>query len=423
MQEKVNRITSLIEKYLEEQLSQDEARELDEWQAEAEANRIFFEQITDKATLREKLKIYASANSEAIWQKTINRIDGGKLVAMYPDKISIKKYLTVAAAAIVIVSAGIWLYFGQANHKGIAKTDTPSHPLPNSIIPGSNKATLTLADGSTVVLNNSKNGAVAQQGTTNITQNNGRLIYKKEPNVDINQNSLIAYNTVTTPKGGEYQVTLPDGSKVWLNAASSLRFPIAFAGNERIVELTGEAYFEVNPQIRLVSPTAQAVASEKSVKTPFIVKVIGPSGNTNEVQVLGTHFNVMAYNDEEVVKATLLEGSVKVSSDTKTEILKPGQQARLGKQGIISIHPVNTEEAVAWKNGFLPVSGADIESTMRQIARWYDINIEYIGKKPEVSLEGKLPRTATIEDVIKVLNENNIKVRLEEQERKLIVTS
>jgi ferric-dicitrate binding protein FerR (iron transport regulator) len=280
---------------------------------------------------------------------------------------------------------------------------------------------LTLGDGSAIVLNNVQNGNIADQGHTQVTKTDGRLIYNRKPDSDGSSIGREIYNTVTTPRGGEYQITLPDGSKVWLNAASSLRFPIAFAGNERIVELTGEAYFEVNPQEHI---TSKEVADQKGkiAKTPFIVKINTPAGNKNEVEVLGTHFNVMAYTEEGTIKTTLIEGKVKVTSGSNFQTIHPGEQARL-KEGNISIQNVDAEDVIGWTGGFIPVGGPDIDYTMRQIARWYDVNIVYQGKKPDVSFEGKLPRAATIENVIKLLNANNIKARLNEKDRTIIVTS
>lgn len=430
MQEKVNRITSLIEKFLdlEEKLSPEEEKELKEWLAEAEHNDSFFRQITDKKVLQEKLKLYASADSEAIWKKTLQKIeevqDGAKLVDLYPEKKTLRipfGKIAAAAAIILLVSAGTWYYFTQPTHNQTAKTDNNETGISNRIIPGSNKATLTLGDGSTIILNNVQNGNLAEQGHTQITKTDGRLTYNRKPDSDLKIGQEI-YNTVTTPRGGEYQITLPDGSKVWLNAASSLRFPIAFAGNERIVELTGEAYFEVNPQIQHAAAKEVADQAGKAAKTPFIVKINTPAGNKNEVEVLGTHFNVMAYTEEGAIKTTLIEGKVKVTSGTNFQTIKPGEQARL-KEGKISVQRVDAEDVIGWTNGFLPVGGPDIDYTMHQIARWYDVNIIYQGKKPEVSFEGKLPRTATIENVIKLLNANNIKARLNEKERKIIVTS
>jgi transmembrane sensor len=425
MQEKVNRITSLIEKFLEEQLPPEEEKELNEWLGESEQNRVFFQQITDKSILREKLKIYKNVNSESIWQKTMQKIDGGKLINLYPDKKVYRiPYTKIAAAAAVIllISAGTWYYFGQPAQKQTAKTENTENntisPVNNKIVPGSTKAILTLADGSTIDLNGVQNGELTKQGQTQVTKTDGRLIYNREPNSNGPQNSPNVYNTVSTPKGGEYQITLPDGSKVWLNAASSLRFPIAFAGNERIVELTGEAYFEVNHQNQTVTGTS----TQKNTRTPFIVKMTTPSGNLSEVEVLGTHFNVMAYAEENAVKTTLVEGKVKVTSGNSFKTIKPGEQAKL-KDGDITVKNVDANEVVSWTKGFIPLGGPDLDYTMRQIGRWYDLKIIYNGKKPETPFGGKLSRTAEIKSVIKLLNVNKIKAELNEKARTIVISS
>jgi transmembrane sensor len=429
MQEKVNRITSLIEKFLEERLSPEEEGELKEWLAEAEHNDSFFQQITDKNVLREKLKIYASTDSEAIWQKTLQKIneaklEGAKLLDLYPEKKSFRipfGKMAAAASVILLISAGTWYYYSQSSQNKTAKTDNNKSGITSQIVPGSNKAMLTLGDGSTLVLTSLQNGNVADQGQAQITKTDGRLIYNRKPDAKASIGQDL-YNTVTTPRGGEYQITLPDGSKVWLNAASSLRFPIAFAGNERIVELTGEAYFEVNPQEQNTKNKDVANRKGKIAKTPFIVKINTPAGNKNEVEVLGTHFNVMAYSEEGTIKTTLIEGKVKVTSGNNFQTIKPGEQAKL-KEGNIMVQDVDAEDVVGWTSGFIPVGGPDIEYTLRQISRWYDVNIKYEGKKPDGSFEGKLPRAATIENIIKLLNANNIKARLNEKDRTIIVTS
>ncbi|OQP55918.1 hypothetical protein A4H97_20225 [Niastella yeongjuensis] len=422
MQEKVNRITSLIEKFLEERLSAEEDLELKAWLAEAEHNDAFFKQLTDKNELREKLRLYASADSEAIWKKTLQKIDGGaKLIDLYPEKKTSKTLIfKIAAAAVVILflSVGGWYFNRQFATNQTASNNKNNGGEKNRIIPGGNKATLTLADGSSIILNNVQNGNVAEQGHMQVTKTDGRLIYNKKPDSDGSVKSNDLFNTVTTPRGGEYQITLPDGSKVWLNAASSLRFPIAFAGNERVVELTGEAYFEVNPQIQ---PGAQQQKGQIA-KTPFIVKINTPAGNRNEVEVLGTHFNVMAYIEEGAIKTTLVEGKVKVTSGNSFQTIRPGEQAKLGA-GNISVQHVDAEDIIGWTNGFIPVGGHDLEYTMRQIERWYDVNVVFQGKKPETDFEGRLRRDASIQDIIKLLNINNIKARLNEKDRTIIVTS
>jgi ferric-dicitrate binding protein FerR (iron transport regulator) len=208
-----------------------------------------------------------------------------------------------------------------------------------------------------------------------------------------NQGSLISYNTLSTPRGGQYQLVLPDGSKVWLNASSSIHFPTAFAGHERNVELTGEAYFEI----------------AKNKQKPFHVNV-----NGMQVEVLGTHFNVNAYGDEGAIKTSLLEGSVKIKKGNISGLLKPGQQGVLKKNSTdLEIKNADMNEAIAWKNGLFEFDGADIKSIMREIGRWYDVDVVYAGKVPDRRFEGKISRDAQLSDVLKILALSNVKFSVE----------
>jgi transmembrane sensor len=306
-----------------------------------------------------------------------------------------KRTLTRAAAILVFASVGLYLVY---NHY-------PNRPQPivnnkvykNDIAPGGNKAILTLADGSKLVLNNSKNGALATQAGIQIVKQDSTLSYKGTAG----NNSQASYNTITTPYGGQYQLVLADGTKVWLNAASSLRYPTSFTGKDRSVELTGEAYFEV----------------AKNKNQPFNVKTA-----TQTVQVLGTHFNVNAYSDEKTVKTTLLEGSVKVSSATANVMISPGQQSALAKNGLFVIDKdLDTDEIVAWKNGVFQFNEADIQTIMRQIARWYNIDVEFKGTIPANTYHGKISRNSNVSQVLKILELSGINFTIEG--RKITVKS
>jgi len=216
------------------------------------------------------------------------------------------------------------------------------------------------------------------------------------PKIEVSaKNATVLYNTITTPRGGQYQVMLSDGSKVWLNAASSLHFPTSFTGQQRIVELTGEAYFEV----------AHVSAVGEKNKLPFIVKIITASGARREVEVLGTHFNINAYNDESVVKTTLLEGSVKMTQESGSTLLIPGQQAQLNSNGDVNIlKDADMDEAIAWKNGMFQFKKVDIKTIMRQIARWYDVDIEY-QKNVDEKFYAEISRNTNVSNVFRILEE------------------
>jgi ferric-dicitrate binding protein FerR (iron transport regulator) len=274
----------------------------------------------------------------------------------------------VAAAAVLVGVLGgtaWWLMQGPA----APQVQLAQRPL---VKPGTSKALLILGDGSMVTLDSVHRGALARQGNTEIVaQGGGRLAYEAHGGAS-------EFNTIRTPRGGQYQVTLPDGSRVWLNAASSLRFPTTFDGKDRSVELTGEAYFEI---------TARS-------SQPFKVKV----GDT-EVDVLGTHFNVMAYDDEGSINTSLLQGSVRVGN----LVLTPGEEARLDRQtGVLKKTDSDTEQVVAWKNGLFQFEGATIETIMRQVGRWYDVDVRYEGDMRR-HFSGEIPRSAGLGDVLHML--------------------
>jgi len=279
------------------------------------------------------------------------------------------------------------MFSSKSSKQEIVKTESTETKLNNDIAPGGNKAVLILADGSAIVLDSASNGTISQQGNIKVQKlNNGLLAYTIN-GWQVSENDEAFYNTISTPRGGQYQVTLAVGTKVWLNAASSIRFPVTFTGTERKVEITGEAYFEV----------------AKNKAMPFKVKAA-----TSEIEVLGTHFNVNAYDDEASIKTTLLEGSVKVSvpglaAKQSPKYLLPGQQSGINKEGkILVTDKVDTEEAVAWMKGHFQFKSADLKTILRQIARWYDVDIEYRG---EVNLHftGQLTRNENVSKVFKEL--------------------
>lgn len=301
--------------------------------------------------------------------------------------------LTAAAAILSLLLAGVFFLGKQDSPREIVKTENIiKQKNNNDVLPGKNTATLTLADGTTVVLDETQNGTVTTQGNTKVVKlNNGMLSYKSSHQKQIE----VVYNTISTPKGGQYQLILSDGSKVWLNAASSLRFPAAFTGKERKVELLGEAYFEV----------------AKNETMPFKVEAEGM-----EVEVLGTHFNVNSYNDEASTRTTLLEGSIKINHGNTTNFLKPGQQARLHIDGDLKIiNNADVDEAVAWKEGKFQFDRADIHEVMRQIARWYDVSVGYKGVISS-HFGGSISRDVKLSQVLKMLEMTaNLKFQIEDK--------
>jgi ferric-dicitrate binding protein FerR (iron transport regulator) len=308
--------------------------------------------------------------------------------------ISLRK-IAIAASIMGLILVTTLFFVTKKGTNGIAKVNKGEHRFKDDVSPGGDKAVLTLADGSTIVLDDAQNGTLAEQGNAKIIKLDGKLSYDLT-----NKNSKeVVYNTISTPKGGQYQLELPDGSLVWLNASSSIHFPTSFVENQRRVEITGEAYFEV----------------AKNLNKPFIVGV-----NNSEVQVLGTHFNINSYSDEDDVKTTLLEGSVKFVNGATTSILKPGQQSQLAKNGSIKVESdVDVDKVVAWKNGLFDFENAGIETVMRQLSRWYDVEVDYNGKPDDLFI-AEMRRNIKLSDALKAL-ELTGKVRFDIQGKKIVV--
>lgn len=293
------------------------------------------------------------------------------------------KYTGMAAASIAL----ILLAFGVYNYKFKAPV-TPQQGLSakTDIAPGKNKAILKLANGQVINLSNDKKGIIIKAGE--LAYNDGTQINTNDVHTEATQK-----NTITTPAGSQYQVVLQDGTKVWLNAESSLSYPSGFTGQERRVEITGEAYFEV--------------AHNK--KMPFIVVT-----DKQKIEVLGTHFNVMAYSNESTVRTTLLEGSVKVTGKTASKYLVPGQQAQVSDQQIAITSQIDLEEVVSWKNGYFKFN-EDIKSIMNKIARWYDIDVVY---RPGVDLNqtfsGEVSKSRNVSALLKVMElTGNVNFKIE----------
>jgi transmembrane sensor len=304
-----------------------------------------------------------------------------------------------AAAAILLLIASGSYFFLNRQHSKTPVASVKDKILINDAAPGGNKAILTLANGSKIILSNAKNGALTQQGNTKVVKlEDGKLAYQSgETNVPV----AVEYNSVSTPRGGQYQLTLSDGSKVWLNAESEITFPTAFTGKERKVAIKGEAYFEVT----------------HDASKPFQVTV-----NGMEVQVLGTHFNINAYDDDNYIKTTLLEGSVKVTKGNESVLIVPGEQAKVSSStDVIKIKKdADLDEAVAWKNGFFYFSHAGLQTVLHEFSRWYDVDVEYEGVLPQRVFEGKIQRSLNLSEVLKILETNDVHFKIEG--KKIVVT-
>jgi transmembrane sensor len=306
-----------------------------------------------------------------------------------------KRYLwpriAAAASILVILSVGGYFLWHKQPSQQIALNNK------NDIAPGGNKAILTLSNGKQINLNDAQNGIIANEAHESIKKaKDGTLSYDGLTAPADNQQ--VIYNTVTTPRGGQWPLILPDGTKVMLDAASSIRYPVSFNGNDRRVEITGQAYFEVAHNAK-----------------PFRVSVRGET-----IEDLGTHFNINAYEDEPDIKTTLLEGSVKVSKGNEKVILKPGQQSiTQSTTNKIRVRDANTEEAIAWYKGLFQFDNANIQTVMRQLSKWYNIDVVYEGKIPAKVCNGKVYRNLNLSQVLEVLAYSKVHFRVEG--RKMIV--
>ena len=343
----------------------------------------------------EKLQLI---KKQALWQHIQHEINAPVETVSYAKRSVLPGWAILAASIVLVISLGIYLMKNPVAPT-VSKTITLNKKVfKNVILPGGNKAMLTLADGSKIALDQAQKGLLAKQGKTAISKtDDGQLSY----NQGASKTNLSAMNMVTTPRGGQYQIVLPDGTRAWLNASSSLQFPIAFTGKERVVRLTGEAYFEV----------------AKNKQMPFKVIMNGV-----KVEVLGTHFNVMSYADEPAIKTTLLEGAVKMTNnENQPVLLKPGQQASYSpSDGRMQVKTVNIDNVISWQKGYYVFKAESIKSIMRNISRWYDVEMEYKGNLEGKVFSGKISRYKNISELLKLL-ELTEDVHFEIKERRVTV--
>ncbi|THU39619.1 DUF4974 domain-containing protein [Niastella caeni] len=342
-----------------------------------------------------------AALKEAMYKQIATNLEEPKATII---PITRKNYSSVAAAAVLLMVIGAGSYFWLLKKPAppVAQTKT-SNIKPQDLPPGRDAAILTLADGQTIILD-SANGTISQQGGATVVNNNGKVSYANTSGN--NSQPAVVYNKVSTARGNQYQLVLADGSKVWLNSASSLRFPTSFTGNRREVELDGEGYFEI----------------AKDASKPFHVKT-----KTQDIEVLGTHFNVNAYSDEDATKTTLLEGSIKMKPEAggqgseKSVVLKPGEQAVIAANTPLSAHhspftinhSPDLEKVMAWKNGWFEFDETDIKMIMRQISRWYDVDIRYETKTNNEKYGGRISRNLNLSNILKMLENYGLHFKLE----------
>jgi hypothetical protein len=387
----LSRLEYLFERYVNYKCSEEEERELMALINDS-SNEVEVKQLLENAIRNSGGEAKMNQDVSLPIVQRILESDKAKVITLTKNKFVLKPWIRIAAAAIfILVFSGI---FYKIENKSSDKKTTARVVMPSkkaeAIVPGGNHARLILADGTAIVLDSVQNGKILQ-GSAGISKQNDMLVYNGK--TAVNPAMPVTYNTLSTPRGGQYMVVLPDGSKVWLNASSSLHFPTAFVGNSRQVSLTGEAYFEI----------------AKNKEKPFRVSV-----NGMQVEVLGTHFNINAYQDENSMRTSLLEGSVKITKGAVSDMLKPGQQAVLRKDdNNIEIKAANMDEVVAWKNGLFQFSGANITTIMKEIGRWYDVDVVFESPVPVRTFEGKISRDADLSEVLKILELSNVKFSVE----------
>ncbi|QEC44607.1 FecR family protein [Pseudobacter ginsenosidimutans] len=334
-------------------------------------------------------------HNERMLQNILSKLENEKSTAPVRS-LSTGKWLRYAAAVLVLLGIGTWfLLRKQQDPQTLATKEKTEQPASPDIPPGTAGALLTLADGRTILLDSLQPGAIAEQGS-NILLKDGELSYTHWQQNGSSSTTL--FNTMQTPRGRQFQLTLPDGTRVWLNAMSSIRFPVAFPGNTREVSITGEAYLEV----------------AKDASKPFMVH---SNGITTEV--LGTSFNVNAYDDEDATRITLLEGKVRVHDQHSSMELKPGMQARQNSTGI-KLAEVDTDQIIAWKNGLFNFNQISLQSGLRQIARWYDVEVVYEKNVPGITFAGKIQRNLSLQQILKGLEDDQVHFRI--KGKKLIVS-
>lgn len=310
-----------------------------------------------------------------------------------------QSWFRIAAALLIFITAGL-LVLRYKNTIATNSQKTGNGQKLSMIIPGGKKAVLTMANGKTIVLTGAPDGVLAKVGAVDVLKTrNGEIVYDTK-NEAATKSNPVEYNTLITPKGGEYQVVLPDGTKVWLNAASSITYPVEFTGNDRQVKLNGEAYFEV----------------AKNKAKPFYVNI-----NNVKVRILGTHFNISAYSDDNIITTTLLEGSVNITKNNSSSLLKPGQQAVIGSgSDKINVSEANIEDAIAWKNGYFIFSDENVTQIMKKVSRWYDVDVEYHGNLNDQRFGGTYYQSKSITELLQHLAAIS-KVHFTIQGRRVIV--
>jgi len=395
------RLKYLLEKYLANSCSQEELDLLlasvsenagsDELRLTMEA---CWEQVRGKKPIPE-------VDTAALFQAFLQREgEFGRKRRLRRRRLARNRTVALSAVLAIIVAWGIVLMLRPGKPTPVKPVVAAHNRFKNDVQPGGNKAVLVLANGQSIVLDSASNGMLATQGGMKVIKlSNGQLAYRSGQG---DQNSPPVYNTISTPRGGQYELVLEDGTRIWLNAESSIRFPTVFTGKDRSVELSGEAYFEVAPK----------------ASNPFKIYMLNQPGTEKgrkEIDVLGTKFNVMAYDEEKMVRTTLLEGAIAVGDESGKDLMKPGQQAEWQQSGsgVKITDDADIDAAVAWKNGFFSFDRSDIRTIMRQLSRWYDLKVTYKDGGTDKTFWGGIQKDLPLSDVLRILEKSGVEFSID----------
>ncbi|WP_207514255.1 FecR family protein [Longitalea luteola] len=382
--DKVTQIASLIVGNMQERLTPAEQQQLDTWLQEDDENPLLFQQLMDAELLTHDLNEMNSYDHNQAFEKLTHQI---LLNEVSGKRVYFRIWWYMVAALLVLVAGGI-AYFSLNKHKN--KTATPvsavvAQKKAAGDLPDTKKAVLILADGSTITLSEISNGSIARQGNVMIQKNqNGQLEYK----LSAATANTTGYNTLRTPRGGEYQLILDDGTKIWLNSASTLQFPVHFNSDERRVVLTGEGYFEVQSSV---------IPNSGGRKRSFIVSV-----DNMEVQAIGTSFNISAYKEDNRSQTTVVEGLVQVNRNNKTNLLSPGKKL-IAQDTAVTVEDVDVKQEIAWTHGEFVFRNTSLKMVMNELTRWYDMDVTYDPGVPSLHFSGEVQRASDIRSVLHML--------------------
>jgi transmembrane sensor len=377
-----NLLVNLIEKFRKRALTETERKKLEERLANVKNKDSFYKLLHDPSWILKDLRLLSRVDIDKGWNKVLTEVSASKTVIRRRNN-----YFSYAIAAAILSCCFILLLINTASKKvkGI-----PVSSFDLTKIRSGTGAVLVLHDGRYIVLDTCKNGFLCQQGNTRISFKNSKIIYEALPGIAPHTEPL--YNQIITYMEGPYQIMLPDNSQVWLNAASSIKLPVAFYNAERHVEITGEAFFDV------------AHMYDGNRLRKFIVHVNNHFNRNMKVEVIGTRFNINAYDQQENIKTTLLEGRIKISCTDSNVLLMPGEQAQSYEKAIVIKKGTDTSETIGWKEGYFKFSKQSLQTILIEIARWHGLSVEFIGvDRRDIRFEGAIPHNASLEDIIRLM--------------------